>query len=389
MPPLDYVFVTLDFYSEDTNYQYWMAVYHSILILTGNDIGPRDQTLQVVFCAVFVTFGAIVNAYIFGELVVLVAVMNAKTAQFVEKLDTCNTAMENQKLSKDLRGQVVGYLAYTRAMLDSQQELETFLSLVSPSIKERVIKEIFSDVLGKNKIFKNRDQLVDLVTRKLITKIYQPEEIIINQGEDGDKIFFISNGGSNVYVRDRHGQKKLVNKLKKGDLFGEVALLNNSKRTATVKASNYSTIAHIEKDSFFRIFIKHTDAFKDIKDKRKEYQDEYKLFVKDNLRYIDYIKNCEEDTVEELSYHIKEESFEADTIIFKAGTLVDKVIFIADGEVDIIVKVGKKEALLDTLYQACNIGEYGILGKYTHTFSAKAKTNVTISKFATFNLNVL
>lgn len=309
---------------------------------------------------------------------VLVAVINSKTALFVEKLDTCNTAMENQNLSKELRTQVVGYLAYTRAMLDSQQELETFMSIVSPSIKEKVIKEIFEDVLSKNKIFKGRDNLVDSVSRKLVTKIFQPEEIILNQGEDGDKIYFIASGGSNVYVRNRHQIKKLVNKLKKGDMFGEVAILNNSKRTATVKASNYSTIAHVEKDTFFRIFNKDLDAMKVIKEKRKEYQDEYKLFVKDNLRYIDYIKNCSEETLENLTYYIKEESYEAESIIFRAGQEVDKVIFIGEGEVDIIVKVGKNEATLDTLYQACNIGEYGILGEYTRTFTAKAKTNVTI-----------
>ena len=64
-----------------------MSVYTAVLILTGNDVGPRNDTTQTIFCAVFITFGAIVNAYIFGELVVLVSVMNAKTAKFVQKLD--------------------------------------------------------------------------------------------------------------------------------------------------------------------------------------------------------------------------------------------------------------------------------------------------------------
>ena len=309
---------------------------------------------------------------------VLVAVINTKTSQFVEKLDTCNTAMKNLKMSMDLQSEVVGYLTYTQAMLDSQRELETFIGLISPSLKEKVIKEIFSDVLSKNKIFKGHDQLIDSLTRKLQTKIYQPEEHIINQGEDADKIYFISNGGAIVYVRNRHGIKKKVNALKNGELFGEVAILNNSKRTATVKANNYSTIAHIEKDVFFRLFSKHIPVLTALKAKRKEYQDEYKLFIKDILRFIDYIKTVSEETVEELTYFIKEVSFEVDTMIFRAGAVVDRVYFIAEGEVDIIAKVGKREAVLDTLYQGCNIGEYGVLGDYTHSFSAKAKTNVSL-----------
>ena len=195
IPPLDYVYVTSTFFNDGISYRYWMSVYHAVLVLTGNDIGPRFKTFQVIFCTIFVTFGAIVNAYIFGELVVLVAVLNAKTAQFVQKLDTCNTAMKNQNLPKELQHEVIGYLTYTKALLDSQQELETFLSLISPSLKEKVIKYIFSEVLRENPIFKDNDELIDYLTRKLNTKVYQPEEQIVSQGDDGDKVYFIAKGG--------------------------------------------------------------------------------------------------------------------------------------------------------------------------------------------------
>lgn len=74
---------------------------------------------------------------------------------------------------------------------------------------------------------------------------------------DGNKIYFISSWGSNVYSSNRFQKKSKVNKIEKGDLFGEVAVLNNSKRTAIVKASNYSTIAFIDKVAFYHLFNKH------------------------------------------------------------------------------------------------------------------------------------
>ena len=116
-----------------------------------------------------------------------------------------------------------------------------------------------------------------------------------------------------------------------------------------------------------------------LKEGRSNYQDEFKIFLKENLRYVDYFKPISKETIEELSYHLKLENFEAGDIIFRAGNKVDKLYFVIEGEIDIIVKVGKKEATLDTLYQLCNIGEYGILGEYTHTFTAKSKDNSTLA----------
>ena len=227
IPPLDYVFVTSTFFEQSVSYKYWMSLYHAVLMLTGNDIGPRNNTFQTIFVAVFVTIGALLNAYIFGELVVLVSVINEKNSQFVKKLDICNTAMKNQGISKQLQSEVIGYLTYTRSLLNSQQELETFLSLVSPSLKQKIIKHIFSEALKDNPIFKNRPWLINSLTLRLATKIYQPEEEVVRQGENTTDVYFIAKGGCEVSIQDANNQKEIVNTLEAGNLFGEVAVLND------------------------------------------------------------------------------------------------------------------------------------------------------------------
>ena len=80
--------------------------------------------------------------------------MSDKTNKFIQKLDSCNTAMRNLCVPKDLHSDVVGYLTYTEGLLASQNELETFLSLISPSLKERVTKSIISTVLSETDMFK-------------------------------------------------------------------------------------------------------------------------------------------------------------------------------------------------------------------------------------------
>lgn len=61
MPPLDYVWVMTEFYEKPIFDQYFLSYYHAVLMLTGNDIGPRGN-LQVIYTCVALMSGAIINA---------------------------------------------------------------------------------------------------------------------------------------------------------------------------------------------------------------------------------------------------------------------------------------------------------------------------------------
>ena len=55
--------------------------------------------------------------------------------------------MKNLKLSNDLQAEVRDYINSTANTLDQQEELEEFLKLISPSLKLKVSKELFSEVI--------------------------------------------------------------------------------------------------------------------------------------------------------------------------------------------------------------------------------------------------
>jgi len=131
-------------------------------------------------------------------------------------------------------------------------------------------------------------------------------------------------------------------------------------------------------------FSRDQEALEILKSGRNNYQDNWKLFMKTLIRYVGYIKQYSEETVEELTYLLKQETYNAGDIIFKSGDLVKKIHLVAIGEIEIMVNFGKKEVVLDTLFQACNIGEHGVLDDHRQTFTAVAKNNntqvITLSK---------
>ena len=121
-----------------------------------------------------------------------------------------------------------------------------------------------------------------------------------------------------------------------------------------------------------------------MKNKLKNYQDNWKRFLILNLRTVDYLRTASEDILEELYCDLKEEVYEEGTTICNLNDPISKILFIADGKVEISVKYGHIDIPIETLYQGWSMGEYGILDNCKFMFTAKAKSTFvkayTISK---------
>jgi CRP-like cAMP-binding protein len=75
------------------------------------------------------------------------------------------------------------------------------------------------------------DKFLDRLAGEFIERTYAPGETITEEGEAGRTFVVIESGEATVTV---HGQE--VGKLGPGDAFGEMALIDKSARSATVRA---------------------------------------------------------------------------------------------------------------------------------------------------------
>ncbi|MFT4058215.1 MAG: cyclic nucleotide-binding domain-containing protein [Legionella sp.] len=77
------------------------------------------------------------------------------------------------------------------------------------------------------------------------------DEIIIEQGEIGDKLYIIVKGRMLVSVKDIDLGHKRINTLGPGDVFGEIAILRRIPRTARVSTLTPCTFLSINAQDFF------------------------------------------------------------------------------------------------------------------------------------------
>ncbi len=87
----------------------------------------------------------------------------------------------------------------------------------------------------------------------------------MREGENAAKLFFLSKGEAIVQLKDRKKELITARVIYSGALFGEIALISNSKRTATVKTLNYCTCASLYREEFQDLCLYYPDILNKLK----------------------------------------------------------------------------------------------------------------------------
>ena len=105
---------------------------------------------------------------------------------------------------------------------------------------------------------KNEDFSLKKITHGQTTKILMLEdEVLFNQGDEGNKAYMVVAGRLSVEV-----DKNPAGYMGDGEVFGELALLLNQKRSATVKSVKPTELIEINKDGLDLILNSASDQVK-------------------------------------------------------------------------------------------------------------------------------
>lgn len=97
------------------------------------------------------------------------------------------------------------------------------------------------------------EQLVALGT----VKKYNKDEIIFNEGDPGEKMYIIIDGSIKLIISTPNGPV-VISQCAKGELFGEVALIDEQERSASAITEEPTTLLEIGKAEFFLFINQHT-----------------------------------------------------------------------------------------------------------------------------------
>lgn len=202
--------------------------------------------------------------------------------------------------------------------------------------EEKFIKDAFekNDFLYK---ILNGQRLQDVI-EAMYKKPVDYREVIIKEGEKGSHLYISAEGKFQVTIK-----KKFISEINVCQVFGELAILYNAKRLATITALTKGSVWVLDRTIFQKLMVGTS-----IKE-----QDETLEF----LQNVDTFKNVKTEILRSVAALLKSEFYTSDKVIVRQGDKGDKFYIIRAGSVT-VTKDG--EGVVNKLKKGQYFGELAL-----------------------------
>jgi response regulator RpfG family c-di-GMP phosphodiesterase len=169
----------------------------------------------------------------------VVKVIKANAATAGTKFVLMSSHLDTESRRKGMEAGILGYLSKPFDINSLERSLKDSMGKVSTNHKETLNKvrriEFFSD-------------FTDLELVRLLkichTRKFSKGEVVFNEGEQGDRLYVLIAGNVEIFKHREGGIEKLAT-LTPGDVFGEMALVDQEPRSADARAGTDSMIIEV------------------------------------------------------------------------------------------------------------------------------------------------
>src|SRR5262249_54302357 len=105
-------------------------------------------------------------------------------------------------------------------------------------------------------------ELLDSLAQQFHSESFQADREIVREGDPGDRFYLVARGEVMVSTLQPDGSQRRIALLRDGDHFGEVALLRNLPRTATIRTTCPTIVLSVQRRHFLNL-IDRTPALRD------------------------------------------------------------------------------------------------------------------------------
>lgn len=160
-------------------------------------------------------------------------------------------------------------------------------------------------------------------------------KVLFHQGEHGTDMFIVVEGAVKVVLADEHGRELVLNECGPGEVIGELALLSQEPRAATVIATRPTRLLKLTRDVFLRFLESVAHVGSDsVQDSHRYLRQQYKIQL---LKHIDWFSTLPLTDLAVIADQLHAKSFARNDILFQRGDPGDAFYIIIQGWVNAFV----------------------------------------------------
>lgn len=206
---------------------------------------------------------------------------------------------------------------------------------------------------------------IQLLTRRLKPATHPAGEVIIRQGEAGDRFYIVKTGEVEVSRADERGVTEVAARLHRGDYFGELALLADAPRNATCRALIPTQTVALSRRDFERL-VKDRFALREKLDRSINHAD--------LLRRIPLFDELDGRQIQQLATELRSQEVEAGFDLIRQGEEGGAFYIIEAGRMEVSVGEPGSERVVRELGPGEYVGEVALLHKVPRTATVRALT---------------
>ncbi|KAK4472697.1 hypothetical protein MN116_002698 [Schistosoma mekongi] len=230
--------------------QYTWALFKAMshMLTIGYGRYPPTSLSEAWVTVISMVTGATGYALFVGHAAALIQSFDCSKRLYREKFKQVDEYMAYRKLPRGLRKRIASYYEHRyQGKMFNENEI---LNELSECLKEQIINYNCRALVAAVPFFTFADQnFVSEVVVKLRYEVFQPGDLIIKEGTIGTKMYFIQEGIVDIVTRDG----EVATSLSDGSYFGEICLLTNARRVASVRAETYCNVYSLDRASFLEV----------------------------------------------------------------------------------------------------------------------------------------
>ena len=201
-------------------------------------------------------FGVVLFSYFIGNVAHMLANIDQVQAHYHSSLDRLANFLRYRKISLGLQRRIYDYYSFVWERHLGYDEAIILSELPEP-LRIEVAVAMKREFIEKVPLFRGASpQLLREIAIELRAALFTPGDYVFRAGEIGRHMYFISRGTVEVIAAD--GQT-ILSTLSDGDFFGEIALLFQRPRTASIRAIDFCDMYSLDKETFERVLTYFPD----------------------------------------------------------------------------------------------------------------------------------